>query len=612
MKIRSISPDPGGPDTVRFGTDRDGYQAILAAGRKHTDRIWAVEGCSGIGRHVAQRLVADGETVLDVPAKLSARARVFSTGQDRETDPVDAHSVAVVALRRFRRHLIRPPPGWLYPSWRRVRSGEAKYRGDYLDQTKKHPEPYGSAPERPPSIPRKGRGPMRRFLVALGAALLAATGAVVALGSPAYAATGLHVVGTDIYEANGSKFIMRGVNHAHTWYTNQTSSFANIKAAGANTVRVVLSGGRWTANSASDVANVISLCKANKLICVLEDHDTTGYGEDSAAYTLDQAVNYWISLKSVLVGQEDYISINIGNEPIGNTNPSQWTAATTAAIKKMRDNGFQHLLMIDAPNWGQDWQTVMRDNAQTVLDADAQHNTILSIHMYSVYAQASTITAYLDAFKAKGWPLLIGEFGWQFDSSQVADQTVIAEAVSRGLGYLGWSWSGNTDPILDMVLSFDTNQKTTWYNRVFGGANGITATAKQATIFGTSTSSPTVSPSQSSSSPSPSPSSSSPSTGKTCTAAYSIAGQWPGGFQGEVKVTAGSSAISGWTVTWTYANGQTVANAWSATVTSSGSSVTARNVSYNGSVGAGASTSFGFLGSWTGTNSVPAVTCTAT
>jgi hypothetical protein len=83
----------------RFGTDRDGYQAMLAVGRKHTDRVWAVEGCNGIGRHVAQRLVANGETVLDVPAKLSARARVFATGQGRKTEPVDAHSIAVVALR---------------------------------------------------------------------------------------------------------------------------------------------------------------------------------------------------------------------------------------------------------------------------------------------------------------------------------------------------------------------------------------------------------------------------------------------------------------------------------------------------------------------------------
>src|SRR4051795_7028489 len=83
----------------RFGTDRDGYQAMLSAGRRHKDRVWAVEGCNGIGRHIAQRLVADGETVLDVPAKLSARARVFATGQGRKTDPVDAHSVAVAALR---------------------------------------------------------------------------------------------------------------------------------------------------------------------------------------------------------------------------------------------------------------------------------------------------------------------------------------------------------------------------------------------------------------------------------------------------------------------------------------------------------------------------------
>ena len=95
----------------RFGTDRDGYQAMLAAGRRHADRVWAVEGCDGIGRHVAQRLVADGETVLDVPAKLSARARVFATGQGRKTDPVDAHSVAVAgaaqprpAAGRRRRH----------------------------------------------------------------------------------------------------------------------------------------------------------------------------------------------------------------------------------------------------------------------------------------------------------------------------------------------------------------------------------------------------------------------------------------------------------------------------------------------------------------------------
>ena len=83
----------------RFGTDAAGFAAMLAVGRRHGQRVWAVEGSAGIGRHLAQRLVADGETVLDVPAKLSARVRLLATGHGRKSDPADAHSVAVAGLR---------------------------------------------------------------------------------------------------------------------------------------------------------------------------------------------------------------------------------------------------------------------------------------------------------------------------------------------------------------------------------------------------------------------------------------------------------------------------------------------------------------------------------
>jgi transposase len=61
--------------------------------------VWAVEGCAGIGKHVADRLVADGEDVVDVPAKMSARVRIFATGQGRKTDATDAHSIALVGVR---------------------------------------------------------------------------------------------------------------------------------------------------------------------------------------------------------------------------------------------------------------------------------------------------------------------------------------------------------------------------------------------------------------------------------------------------------------------------------------------------------------------------------
>ena len=83
----------------RFGTDVDGFKAMTEYVKQWPGRVWAIEGCNGIGRHVAMRLIADGQDVVDVPPKLSARARVFSTGQGRKTDATDAHSVALVGTR---------------------------------------------------------------------------------------------------------------------------------------------------------------------------------------------------------------------------------------------------------------------------------------------------------------------------------------------------------------------------------------------------------------------------------------------------------------------------------------------------------------------------------
>jgi transposase len=57
----------------RFGTDRDGYAAMKTYAKQWSKRVWAIEGCQGIGPHIANRLLADGERVLEVPPKLSAR-----------------------------------------------------------------------------------------------------------------------------------------------------------------------------------------------------------------------------------------------------------------------------------------------------------------------------------------------------------------------------------------------------------------------------------------------------------------------------------------------------------------------------------------------------------
>jgi transposase len=83
----------------RFGTDRAGYAAMLRYVKAWPNRTWAVEGANGVGRPLAQRLLETCEHVVDVPAKLAARVRLFDTGHNRKTDARDAHSIAVVALR---------------------------------------------------------------------------------------------------------------------------------------------------------------------------------------------------------------------------------------------------------------------------------------------------------------------------------------------------------------------------------------------------------------------------------------------------------------------------------------------------------------------------------
>jgi transposase len=83
----------------RFSTDRAGYAAMRTYARAWPDRIWAVEGANGAGRPLAQRLLEAGEQVVDVPAKLAARVRLFDTGHNRKTDALDAHSIAIVAVR---------------------------------------------------------------------------------------------------------------------------------------------------------------------------------------------------------------------------------------------------------------------------------------------------------------------------------------------------------------------------------------------------------------------------------------------------------------------------------------------------------------------------------
>ncbi|WP_454321124.1 cellulase family glycosylhydrolase [Streptomyces phaeoluteigriseus] len=424
--------------------------------------------------------------------------------------------------------------------------------------------------------------------------MLAIAVPLLAVPSPAQAGTqaapGFHVTDGRLLDANGEDFVLRGVNHAHAWYPSRTpQALKDIKAQGANSVRVVLAtGDRWTRTEAADVAAIVTECKRNRLVCVLEAHDTTGYGEQAGAVSLARAVDYWLSVKDVLQGQEKYVVVNLGNEPYGNSGYATWASDTQNAIVRMRDAGFDHTLMVDAPNWGQDWTFTMRDNAGKVFAADPDRNTVFSIHMYGVFDTAAEVNDYLNRFISQRLPIVVGEFANDHSDGNPDEDAIMAAAQRLGIGYLGWSWSGNGGGVeyLDMATDFDVSRLTAWGRRIFDGPDGIERTAREASVFG--------------------PGPGDGSTGGDCAVTYRLS-DWGNWFNADVTIrNTGTTTVKGWRLDFAFPGEQKLNQAWNARATQQGSQVRAADEAWTETIPAGGTVSFGFNGSSAGTNGVPA------
>jgi hypothetical protein len=256
---------------------------------------------------------------------------------------------------------------------------------------------------------------------------------------------------------------------------------------------------------------------------------------------------------------------------------------------------------IDGYNWGfgPSW------------DPTGNHWTSFESMFASAYAKARAI--------APRRPVMIGEVGSSEDGGNKA----------QWINDMSTALQSGRYPDLKMVVYFDQDKEeqwsgtsspatrtafTSWVNQTYMRGLGTELAQVAAQYKGTATTAPPTTRPPTTAPPTTRPPTTPPTTtppppAGACTATYATVGSWPGGFQGEVTVRAGTSGINGWTTRWTLAGGQTISQLWNGTLTVSGSSVNVKNLSWNGSLGANASTTFGFLAN--GSPSTPTLTCTS-
>lgn len=313
----------------------------------------------------------------------------------------------------------------------------------------------------------------------------AASNAITVKTEPSSQHEGFYVDGTILRDANGNPFVMRGINHAYTWFKGKEDvAIPAIAQTGANTIRIVLSDGqKWTKDSLSAIQNLITLSEKNKLVVVLEAHDALGV-DDIAK--LEKTADYWIEMKSALIGKEKTVILNIANEWHATwETDDEYARGYESVIPKLRAAGIKNTIMVDANGWGQDASSIP-DVGQRIFNADPLKNTMFSIHMYEYAAgNAEMVRTNIDNVLNKNLALVIGEFGIKHTNGDVDEATIMSYSQQKGVGYLGWSWKGNGEGLeyLDMANDWAGTSLTENGLAIVEGPNGIRATSKLCTVY---------------------------------------------------------------------------------------------------------------------------------
>jgi len=311
---------------------------------------------------------------------------------------------------------------------------------------------------------------------------------------------GFYVENGRLRDPSGNDFVIRGVGNAHVWFDPFGAYLAydaldEISGYGTNTIRVVweTTGGigedgvELPAPPASLLAEVLHHIVELEMIPMLELHDASGLSDTASLLRL---VQYYLQpdIRQVLLDFRQYLLINIANEWSGTNN---YRSAYQQAIGMLRSGGVEHTLVIDAPGFGQIFTSGTNRPAQidawfadaaALLAGDPQRNVMFSTHMYGYYTTLQDVDQLLQrAQLGTTIPFIVGEFGWFHSGNQVAWPSIVQRAEERGLGYIAWSWMGNSPDIaqLDMVQDWG-GPLTQWGSDVM---MRIAATSQAASIF---------------------------------------------------------------------------------------------------------------------------------
>lgn len=255
------------------------------------------------------------------------------------------------------------------------------------------------------------------------------------------------------------------------------------KRIGCNVIRIQLSTGKkWQKCDRSTVERLIKLCEDNKLIAIFNTHDETG----SMSYSdLENACDYWLGLKDLLNQHRKTVLVNISNEWCGDWNTAFWAESYIKAIPKLRDGGLKNTLIVDCAGYGQYPKSVF-DRGNDVAKADTQSNVLFSMHMYDEAGKSdATVKDNIDKALATGLPMIIGEFAYEHKGNKVAWQKILDYSKEKNIGWLGWSWTGNSSEVAacDMFGGYDDSDYKTNGTNIVKGTNGIKQTSKECGYF---------------------------------------------------------------------------------------------------------------------------------